>query len=282
MRKALVFLLMAAALVALAAVFLGRSMSSSMDAAENVSANFETIGPIGSTGSISNAAMASELDPSAVIYCNLIRDRTTRADCKRVTEFVTNLDVGTGAVEYPRKMIRGETATVGFAVSSDTRSTSASDLLGIKPNTEVALKIGRIMAAQLQGDGFRIEPVGLQKRDLFVADGARWDWKVTALKAPRHRLSLSAYVILPAQDGAEKENILKTLELPLSVTVTWGQWFDDFVADTSKRVEKATALGKLLLGLLAVLSLLATALGLKAFWRWIKRRRAPSEPNNPC
>lgn len=277
MRKALVFLLMVAALVALAAVFLGRPMSSSMDAAENVSASVGTIDSAGSAGSIINGAMASQLDPDAVIYCSLIRDRTTRADCDRVIEFVARLDVGTGAVEHPRTMIRGEIATVGFAVSSDTRSTSASDLLGMRPDAEVSLKIGRMMAAQLQGDGFKIEPVGLQKRDLFVADGARWDWKVTTLKVPRHRLSLSAYVILPAQDGAEKENILKTLELPLSVTITWGQWFDDFVASTGERVKNATALGNRLLGLLAVLSSLATALGLRALWRWIKRRRAPSE-----
>lgn len=276
MRKSLLFLLVVGALVALAIVFLGRSLSSSMDAAENVSANMDGLDYTGSAGSIANAAMTSEIEPNAVIYCDLIRDRTTRSDCDRVTEFVTRLDVGSGAVGHPRTMIRGETANIGFVVSSDTRPASVSDLLGTKPEAEVALKIGRIMAAQLQGDGFKIEPVGLQKRDLFAADGARWDWKVTALKAPRHRLSLSAYVVLPSQDGAEKENILKTLELPLSVTVTWGQWFDDFVADTSKRVENATALGKLLLGLVGVLSLLATALGIRTLWRSIKRRKSHS------
>ncbi|QNP45636.1 hypothetical protein H9L14_14090 [Sphingomonas sediminicola] len=197
----------------------------------------------------------------------------SRADCSRASEISASLESGSGAVDHPESMLRGETATVSFVVSSDPEIAPVSELLGSKPKKEVQLKIGRRMAARLTGDGFKIEPEDLVARDLYVGPAARWEWQVTALNAPSHRLMLSAYVIIETPNG-NKDMLLRTLQLPLAVRVTWGQRFDDFMDSTEHRLKRATAWVQLVIGLIAMLGTLATALGLRRLWRFLRTRRA--------
>lgn len=178
--------------------------------------------------------------PNKVIYCGVLHDRATLSQCAYYEEIWSKLDVGSGGVHVPPSIERGETETISFAISRNQISAPLSDALGAKPNTEVKLKIGRLMAAQLQGDGFKIDPAGLQQRDLFLGDSTRWDWQVTPLKAPKYRLVLTAYVIVRSADGGEKQSLLKALELPLPVTVTWGQRVGDFMDDSIAWLTKGT------------------------------------------
>jgi len=187
-----------------------------------------------------NAVATIDSNPNEIIYCDVLHDRASRSQCAYYSQIWSKFDIGAGGIHVPPSIVRGETATVSFAISRDENSASLSDALGSAPDTKVKLKVGRLMAADLQGDGFKIEPTGLQKRDLFLGDSTRWDWQVTPLKAPKYRLVLSAYVVVKAADGSEKESFLKALELPLPVTITWGQRVSDFMDDSLAWLTKGT------------------------------------------
>ena len=219
-----------ALLTFVSAGFLGQSIQSTVSDASNSIDHPSGLGPVDSG------------DPDEVIYCELLRDRSTRAQCDYLQLVWSKLEVGTGGVDVPDSIVRGESGTVSFAISrsADLSSTKMEDVLGAKADQQVRLKIGRRMAAQLQGDGFTIAPTGLQQRDLFVGDAARWDWQVTPDKARRYRLLLSAYVVVQAADGSSKESLLKTLELPLSVKVTWGQRIGDLMDDSEAWLTRGT------------------------------------------
>lgn len=208
--------------------------------------------------------------PDEPIFCAAIHDQTTRADCARIGMIRDNLAVGSSGVRYPPEITRGDTVTISFAVTNDPQATPTETMLGAKPVQEATLKVGRRMAAQLSGEGFKIEPEGLQQRDLYIAQGATWDWKVTALKAPTHQLKISAYVVIPDKDGALKENLLKTLDLPLQVKVTTGQRIGDWMDSSVDWMTRGT-------NWLKVLALfIAAALSV---WGLLKRKgKAPAEP----
>jgi len=210
------------------------------------------------TSAVGNAAGVKS-DPKEVIFCDILRDRATRADCDYYHEILAKLEVGAGGVDMPATIDRGDTATISFAISANPDQAPVAEMLGAKPKENVTLKIGRKMAVELQGDGFKIEPVGLQQRDLFIGQGARWDWRVTALKASHYRLLLSAYVVVPGPNDSNKPNLLKTLELTLPVHVTWSDWFDDLLTNSTAWLTKGTnwikALTAFLLALLALFAI---------------------------
>ena len=210
---------------------------------------------------VSSASLLGEdlprKNPKEIIFCDVLGDRSSREECAYFREILSRLEVGDGGLLLPPEIVRGETATVSFVVTRDPKSAPAQVLLGRQATEVFELKVGRRMAALLQGDGFKIEPGGLQHRDLFVGKGARFDWRVTPQKALGYRLILSAYVVIPASDGSKKESLLKTIERDVPVTVTWGQWADDWLTDTITWLKKGTnglkALGLLLLALGSVI-----------------------------
>ncbi len=167
-----------------------------------------------------------------LIDCPVLGDAATPAECRHFTAIYRNARQGVGGVDFPREMTRGETRTVSFVVSraGPGGGPTPTDLLGSAPTEEFKLKVARRMAALLQGDGFKITPDGLQTRNLGIGDGARWDWQVTALKAPRHALTLSAFIVAKGPDGAQSETLLQSKSKTIPVAVTWMQWFEDFVA----------------------------------------------------
>src|SRR5688572_30388347 len=108
MRKLLIVLIVVVAFIVLASLQLASSIGNAMNNTgdeinSGASANMSI------DGNVSWAA--EELDPNDVVYCDVLRDRIMRSDCQRVQEFVAKLEVGTGAVEHPNTMVRGETAT---------------------------------------------------------------------------------------------------------------------------------------------------------------------------
>jgi hypothetical protein len=217
--------------------------------------------------------MAAEAqDPNEVIFCDVLRDRATRAQCDYLIKIWSSLEVGSGGVIVPPSIVRGDTATVSFAITRDAEAAPLADALGSKPDKEVTLKIGRFMASELQGDGFKIEPTGLQHKDLFLGDLTRWNWRVTPLRARNHRLLLSAYVVVPAADGKQKETLLKTLELPLEVKVTWSQKFGDLLDDSQAWLTRGT-------NWIKALTVFLVALG--GLWVVLRGKRRGADPSVP-
>lgn len=187
-----------------------------------------------------------------LVFCPILQDRASRSDCDYFDQIWANLRTGTGAFDAPEEMTRGEMRTVSFAVARN-ESIPPAEVLGTAPDEQFKLKVARRMAALLQGEGFTIEPKAIQYQDLFIGEGARWEWQVTALKARRHRLSLSAYVVVASPDGKQKENLLKTVTRDIPVRVTWTQWYQDVVDDI-------TSASNTTKGLLASLTALLIAL----------------------
>jgi hypothetical protein len=171
------------------------------------------------------------------IACPLLGDFAPREECLRLYSIFLQLRTGTGGLVAPEEMTRGDSARVSFAISRRPAERSLPDLLGEQPTDQFSLRIGRRMAARLEGEGFSIRPAGqpdadgLVHQDIFVGDGARWAWDITAQKATRHRLILSVYVVIESRDGARQGTLLKSISREIPVRVTWSQWTNDLTAE---------------------------------------------------
>jgi hypothetical protein len=190
-----------------------------------------------------------------MVDCPVLHDMTTAAECRYFTALYRNARSGAGGIDFPKEMTRGETRTISFAISAAAPGDggSVTELLGTAPTQQFKLKVGRRMAALLQGDGFVIKPAGLQHRDLGIGDGARWDWQVTAQKALHHRLTLSAFIVAKAPGAGQAETLLQSKKLDITVRVTRMQKYQDFV-DDAVSVSNSTKL------LIAALAAVLTAL----------------------
>ncbi|HEU5286564.1 MAG TPA: hypothetical protein VFU20_08685 [Sphingomicrobium sp.] len=164
-------------------------------------------------------------------YCERLNDFATPAECAYFDTIWQKLATGTAGVRFPSDLTRGESGVVSLviALGGSGAGPSAEDLLGQRPDDEFKLKVARRMAAQLQGVGFEIDPGGLQHRDFHMGQGVRWDWRVTAVKARRHALTLSTYVVVRGPDGTQSETLLRSVERDLPVRVTLTQRFSDMV-----------------------------------------------------
>lgn len=185
-------------------------------------------------------------------FCEILNDRATVAECRYFTEIWSALKSGSGGIVFPERMLRGERRTVSLVVSRGAPATTEA-LLGERPSESFQLKVARRMAAELKGEGFEVDPAGLQLRDLNIGEGARWDWQVTAVKSPRHNLTLSAYAVVLSPDGSRNDSLIRSLKRDIPVDVGWRQKYADFVvgvvglSDLTKTL--VAALGALLAAL---------------------------------
>lgn len=173
----------------------------------------------------------AEGPPDPTTYCEVARRVTSAEECRRYTLIKANAQTGLGAVKFPSSIVRGETRKVSFVIGGGAPGAgpTASQLLGSAPSDEFKLRITGRMGATLQGEGFKISPDKRVDHDIGITDSARWDWDVTALKAPHHKLTLTAYMIVEKPDGTLSEEALPSIEREIPVKVTASQSFSDFV-----------------------------------------------------
>ena len=208
------------------------------------------------------ALPAPSEDPNELIHCPRMLQEMKRSECAYYDRVWSNLRQGSGGIVHPERMTRGETATIRFGVTADPKELATSDVLGEDPNQSVALKVGSSMEAQLTGEGFEIKPPGLQKQGLDLTSGAVWEWQVTALKAPRHKLMIQIYVRVRGPDG-ERSRLLRSARIPIEVVVTRGQSAADLIDSSQAWLVRGTNWLKALAAFLG--ALLAAWLALKKF-----------------
>lgn len=126
-----------------------------------------------------------------------------------------------------------------LGVARPSTSTLLAEILDKKPEQVFKTRLGRFMAAELKGEGFVVEPRGKQKKDLFVSDTARWDWTVTPVRASRHKLTVSAYVVIKSPDGSDNENLIRTFHHDVVVHVPIGAKVADGMDDTIEWMGRA-------------------------------------------
>lgn len=191
-------------------------------------------------------------DRAEIIYCGVIQDRVPRSECDYYEEIRENLAEGEAAIIAPDKMVRGEKTRVSFAITRDPRATPLKDVLPGEPSEKFKAKVARRMAAQLEGQGFTVEPSGIVHKDLFLGDAMRWDWVVTPLRARSHRLTLSAYVAVKTPEG-DKENLIRTVSRDVIVEVPVGTRVGDAMDDSVDWMGRGQNWLKALGGLIAAL-----------------------------
>jgi hypothetical protein len=167
------------------------------------------------------------------LYCDVTGKFMAASLCEEAKTIAANARLGLGNVEYPDTITRGETRMValtvrraapGEAIPAPTGGTIAS-------NRSFSLKVTGRMAALLEGEGFKIEPDKIQYRDIGISDGARWEWNITALKAPHHHLTMTAFMVVEAPDGSSTDSaIVPSKEMDIPVKVTFEQRFLDLMA----------------------------------------------------
>ena len=216
---------------------------------------------------VPNVAMTTD----GRIYCDVIADFASSADCDYYRALSSRLESGSAALNAPARMTRGVPAQVEFAIArppSPDRPAAvdnATDLLTGDPTLTKAIPVGRRMAVQLEGEGFTIAPEGLREADLGITGGARWQWRVTPERGGSRRLVLSAYVIVEAPGGARGQHLIRTMHQDVEVAVAAGEQADSFFAGIIKWLGNL----KNLLGALAAVVL--AAVGLRAAWRKYRR-----------
>lgn len=201
------------------------------------------------------------------VYCELIQDSVPAAECEHYRQVWTRLETGEAALDAPPAMTRGVAATVSFALARASSGAAAGDMLDSAPEKTAAVRVGRRMAARLEGEGFTIDPAGLVERDLFAGGAGRWDWTVTPTRGGPQRLRLGVYVIVRSPDGASRENLIRTLSHDIDVAVAKGDRRKDAIRESKTWLELANE------WLLALAALVGG--GLLAVWLAIRKFRAP-------
>jgi hypothetical protein len=211
------------------------------DAADNamsVDENFEDI---------ANAVPATDTgpDPDEIIHCRRVLRDVSRAECDLYEKAWNDLAEGSGAIAAPQTLVRGESAKVSFAIAAtdegapEAGEPTATELLGENATQTVTVRVGARMGAQLTGEGFAIKPPEIVERELSVTRGARWEWEITALKAPRHRLLLHVFVRVKDPDG-EKSRLLRSQPIPVEVKVTTSQTIGDYMDESQAWLGRGT------------------------------------------
>ena len=130
-------------------------------------------------------------------------------------------------------------------------------------------KVGRFMLAELNGDGFKIQPLSPASQEIPPGEQATWQWNVTPTQGGTHTLTLKTVV----------EGVVSGKRYPLSrtqtvrkvqVEVSWPGWFADKLDQLTRGMKHIEGF---LWGLAA---LLAAALVIR--WRWKNRDREPPKP----
>lgn len=176
--------------------------------------------------------------------------------CNEAQTIAANARQGLGDVQFPDTIYRGETRKVSFTVR---RAAPGETLAPSAPATTAThqaftLKVTGRMGARLEGEGFKIDPDTLQYRDIGISDAARWDWNVTALKAPHHHLTMTAYMVVEAPDGSTSDSVIvPSKEVDIPVKVSFQQRLADFV-------DGLTALSDSVKAILAALTAIIVAL----------------------
>jgi hypothetical protein len=216
---------------------------SSNDAAENTMNVDENL----AVENVLNGLPATDTgpDPSEIIHCRRVMRDVSRADCDLYERAWNNLAEGSGAIAAPPTLVRGESAKVSFAIAAtdeggpETGEPTATELLGENATQTVTVRVGAKMGAQLTGEGFAIAPREVVEQELSVTRGARWEWEVTALKAPRHRLLLHVFVRFKDPDG-EKSRLLRSEPIPIEVKVTTSQTIGDYMDESQAWLGRGT------------------------------------------
>lgn len=221
------------------------------------------------SGSGSSGATAA-IPTSA--WCAVIGDVATVAECDRVNQIKANLAVGTGAFNAPAEMLRRQTVRLRLVI--DRRAGSTAPAAAVAPlggtTVEFATKVGRLMRAELGGEGFEVKPLTPAEQDLYAADQVQWEWQVTALAAGDRVLTLKTFVEIKGEDGTMRpvgeintEN--RTIRVIVPAGQGWSDRIDSAIAWMGKGANLAKALAALLGALLAV-------------WLAVKKFRTPPNP----
>jgi hypothetical protein len=210
-------------------------------------------------------------------------DRTTRATCEDAAAMTNNLRPGVGGFTPPTLIFRDEEQYVTFAVTRNPQRTPVETLLEGSAVRKENLRTYRRMAAHLIGTGFRVEPVAVtegdatgEARDFGAGDGQVWRWRVTAVNAPSHHLTIEASVLFPVKENGISTNKLQPVlshEYDIPVRVTFTQRVSDALTASGTWLQDGQNWLKIFAGFLVALGAAWVALrNLKP-----KRREEPAE-----
>jgi hypothetical protein len=203
-------------------------------------------------------------------FCRVLQRPAAPDECAQSESIVQNAEHGRAGIAAPKEMQEGETATVSFAVTRE-KNRAVSTVLGTAPTQTPDVSLSGVMAARLSGDGFRIEATTPEMQQVGAIGGQRWDWKVTALPAPRHNLTLSVYVAAREDDPPAKQSVLLAQEIPIAVKVS------AFAASERGMDAASEWLGHVLKLENAVWAVLTAGLAV-ALWKLLERWRGRGKP----
>lgn len=199
------------------------------------------------------------------VYCRPLDENMSAEECRRLTEPDPGLRKAAGAFSAPHSMYRGERRQVLFAVAAGADPARPRSSVTIAGNQTVLIApaaFRRFASARLTGEGFEISPTDEVRKDAGTGDELRWEWNVTALRGPRHTLTLEAknWRLGPGGQLIPAEPVFSpplTIEVPIRF---YPDRLDDFYTDSMAWFKKGEAwlmaLKALLIALLAVGSVL--------------------------
>jgi hypothetical protein len=226
------------------------------DAGDNVVANADyaadNLEAVADNTSNSNAASANSAAADPVTYCPRLDEQVPASTCAWFTDIKKHLPGGTGVFNPPQRMYRGETETVEFSLvaGSDDAPAEAQVETAGRNVQHVETPITPRMAAELKGEGFRIEPAGRQEQDLGAAGSGYWSWQVTALPGQRHFLVLRAFAFAKGPGKAPRQVWAETLHREVTVPIRTRDRVSDFVDSSTSWFGRLSIWLKALAGLI--------------------------------
>jgi len=241
------------------------------------------------TDGATSSSMASDVpeealmvpaDPGETAFCDVAGRRMRLEDCADLTSAMEQARQGTAAFNVPEELMRDETVNIRLSIGfpAETRADELEENMALRPRTpqeELAGQpgtietytpiVGRIMRAELTGDGFRIEPMNPAEQTVSGRSATTWEWAVTPLRHGAQELALRTVVMGVTADGT-RYALLPTMHIE-QVRIERTAW--QATMDTFRDLPEVFKV------LTAVLTG-ATAL-LAAFWAFRKALRKPRD-----
>jgi len=180
-----------------------------------------------------------------------------KSEKQALANFFDKMKWGNLVFTVPDSMELYETKGIHMLLSL---TKSAKELQQLMNATDVLrerkIRVSKVMAARLKGEGFRVEPLTEALQAVDVQGETQWKWEVTALQPGVQKLHLTIDAIVNI-DGRDMPHTVQSLSEEIQIHVSWPQQLSRFVAENWQWLWTAVAV---------------PVIG----WYWERRKKSPS------
>ncbi len=146
-----------------------------------------------------------------------------------IDEVIQHMEKANIAFNAPKTMNRADTVMIQLLMSMTQATGELKELLKGKGEKESAVvPVAAIMEARLSGPNFEITATTPEEQPISRLEKTEWRWDVKSKSIGEHDLHLTLTAIFDVE-GTQRKRAIRTFDQIITVNVTTGQQFADFV-----------------------------------------------------